>query len=222
MAHSSRPQAILFDVDGVLIDSLTVKGEAFADVFDDIPDSRQTVVDFHLAHGGVTRSVKIANLHQQLLGIAPDSQDLDVRVRRFAERVRQRVIDAPEVPGARAALERWSERCPLHAVSATPNDEVFEILAARGVAGFFMSIHGWPPAKGDIVVSVLEQNTYEPRQTILVGDSHEDLTAALHAGAQFVHFQAPGAPSLEGTHQVISRHTQLDRAIEQALHRPSV
>lgn len=215
MSQHSWPQALLFDVDGVLIDSLDVKGEAFADVFSDVPDSRDTVVAFHRTHGGVTRSIKIGLLYERLMGEAPAEVELETRVRSFGEAVRQRVIDAPEIEGAHAALERWSQRCPLHAVSATPSEELTVILKARGLAAFFTGIHGWPPAKADAVRALLSQYGYEPEWTVLVGDSHEDFAAAQKSGVRFVHLVAPGASAFEGPHPTIAQHIELDCAIAQ-------
>ena len=49
-AQAGMPEAIFFDVDWVLIESLSVKGEAFALVFKDFPDDCDSIIDYHLAH----------------------------------------------------------------------------------------------------------------------------------------------------------------------------
>lgn len=211
------PDALFFDVDGVLIDSLLVKGEALADTFDDFPNSRQIVVDFHLVNGGVTRSKKIAALYRLLAGVEAPRQELDSRIARFADAARDRVVAADEITGAESAVRRWTTRCPLHAVSATPDDELKRILSSRGIRPYFRSIHGWPPAKDETIAGLLGWHGYSPNLCVLIGDSKEDLLASQRTGVRFVHVSAADTKALPGNHPTISDLQVLDSAIMRAL-----
>jgi beta-phosphoglucomutase-like phosphatase (HAD superfamily) len=55
MPKLNQPEAIFFDVDGVLIDSLAIKGDSFSRAFNDYPEAREEIIAFHLSHGGVTK-----------------------------------------------------------------------------------------------------------------------------------------------------------------------
>ena len=185
-AQAGLPEAIFFDVDGVLIESLSVKGEAFALVFRDFPDDRDSIIDYHLAHGGVNRVEKIREIFVELTDRQPTDGELVERVHAFSESVVEQVIAAPEIAGAGMALEFWSARVPLHAVSATPLDELLVIFDRRDMSQYFASIHGWPPKKTELLPELVRDLGYAPRGCVMVGDSAEDEAAAHAAGTLFI------------------------------------
>ena len=52
-------KAILFDFDGVLVESVDIKTKAFAKLFENEgPEIVNKVVEYHLANGGVSRFKK--------------------------------------------------------------------------------------------------------------------------------------------------------------------
>lgn len=211
------PDAIFFDVDGVLIDSMGVKGEAFAAAFDDRADLHDEIIAFHHARGGVTRSQKIAGIFELAFGRAPTSQELDARVAAFSDAVLQQVIVAPEIPGATRAVRRWADRAPLHAVSATPAAELVHVFAERGMTPSFTSVTGWPPHKSEIVASIIAQHGYRPGHCVLIGDSREDLASARACGVHFVQVSGSAASDLPESTVTVRDLTTLDDAVEQAL-----
>jgi len=213
----SRPEAIFFDVDGVLIDSLAVKGDAFSRAFSDYPEAREEIIAFHLSHGGVTRSDKITLLFRLIVGREPSAQEIADRIRQFSSSVFEGVVAAPEIPGARAALEEWSGKVALHAVSATPTDELRLIFDRRNITKFFTSVHGWPPKKELTVQYILTAYGYDPAACILVGDSREDLHAALAAGVSFIQISPPGESKFDESDVVIGDLRGLTAAVEVAM-----
>ena len=84
------------------------------------------------------------------------------------------------------ALEFWSARVPLHAVSATPLDELLVIFDRRGMSQYFASIHGWPPKKTELLPELVRDLGYAPQACVMVGDSAEDEAAAHAAGTLFI------------------------------------
>jgi HAD superfamily hydrolase (TIGR01549 family) len=211
------PQAIFFDVDGVLIDSLDIKGEAFARAFGEFPERHAEIVAIHLVHGGVTRSEKLELIFRTVFGRAPTTDELDARVEVFAATVVDAVIAAPEIRGASQALAQWSACAPLHAVSATPTEELAHILEQRGLTDFFTSVSGWPPRKPEAVRVLLVEHGYEPSRCILVGDSREDLEAAKSAGVRFVQVCRSVEMDFAESDRVIRDLIGLSDAIESVL-----
>lgn len=178
--------AIFFDVDGVLIDSMGVKGEAFADTFPEKPHMRGAILNHHAAQGGVNRIRKLADLHIVVFGREASPTELEERIRSYELHVEARVVAAQEMPGAGEALAFWSERVPMHAVSASPGAELHRILAKRGIASFFKTISGYPPEKHVLISNVLTTDGLDAKRCVLVGDSRQDLAAANRTGLRFV------------------------------------
>ena len=176
--------AVFFDVDGVLIDSLTAKGEAFANLFP--AQYRQDVMDFHSANGGLNRVEKIARISCEIVGVDLSDNELNTLVDTFSSVVRERVFAADEIPGATPALAAVSKRVPIHAVSAVPTSEVVDVLQHHNMLHFFTSVHGGPNPKDATIVSLTQQYRYDASQCLFVGDSLHDRDAALEAGIPFI------------------------------------
>ena len=211
------PNAIFFDVDGVLIDSVDVKGKALVEIFADFPNSAEDVLRFHRAHGGLTREIKI----RQILGVlgnrSPSDSEVSDRVGQFAEIVVQRVIEAAEIPGTYEFLRKWSKRCRLYAVSATPDEELKRIMAARGLLPFFRSVKGWPPEKSGLISQEIASRGFEPSQCILVGDSDEDYRAALRASVRFTFFGPAEPDDKEASTPRITNWSDFDKVLHEIL-----
>lgn len=176
--------AVFFDVDGVLIDSLTAKGEAFANLFP--AQYRQQVMDFHLVNGGLNRVEKIERISREIVGVDLSDNEVSALVDAFSSAVRERVLTADEIPGATPALAAVSKWVPIHAVSAVPTSEVVDVLKHHNMLHFFTSVHGAPTPKAAIIVSLTQQHNYLPSQSLFVGDSLHDRDAALEAGIRFI------------------------------------
>ena len=198
------PAAVFLDVDGVLIDSVNVKGDVFVEIFADFPNSAEQVFAFHRAHGGLTRGAKIRQILKLLGDASPSETEVSDRVSHFATLVVERVVQAPEIPGARTFLQEWSNRCPLYAVSATPDEELQRIMGARGLMPFFRKVRGWPPEKSGLISQEIASGGFEPSRCILVGDSNEDYQAAKRASVPFIFF---GTPTPGDQHSSVPRIT---------------
>lgn len=217
MSVIAGPDAIFFDVDGVLIDSMSVKGEAFAGAFADYPEERPRIMDFHHRHGGVTRSEKLRQLFTMVLHREPSDAELADRVAAFGDAVRDAVIAAPEIPGANAAVERWGSTTDLHAISATPDDELQVIFAARGLTGHFKSVQGWPPMKAQYLAAVIDDRGYQRDRCIMVGDSSEDLRAALEVGVPFIQVLGPSGDEFPEADACVADLRAFDDAVRTVL-----
>jgi len=211
MIHSEA--AIFFDVDGVLIDSVSAKGEVFIDLFAEYPQHRDAILDLHERNSGMTRGRKFELIHSEILGVplAVDrAQELSAA---FAERVVRRVIASPEIPGASAALAALSPLYPLHAISAVPQRELEGVLESRAILRFFLSVHGVPPDKYVTVQDLIARNGYFPGSCIFVGDSEHDFIAAQYNSVPFIHVRAKGVASLPGTTRTVPDLIGLDSVI---------
>jgi len=207
--------AIFFDVDGVLIDSLQAKADAFADLFP--ATMKDSVRDFHFAHGGMNRTEKIARISTEIAGKPLTDSEVQELVTQFAFSVRDRVVGAAEIPGAARALKELSIDYPLHAVSAVPHDELAFVLEARGLIGYFDSIHGVPPSKSVVLGSLLEEHGYESRECLFVGDSIHDQEAAEHCGIPFIYIRSSGQPDLPGAVAVLPDLQDLHSSVQALL-----
>ncbi len=180
-------RAILFDFDGVLVESVDIKTKAFADLFEhEGHEIVEKVVEYHLANGGISRYKKFDHIYKNFL-----EQDINDDIKeklgqQFSELVVQNVIDAPWVVGAESFLEDFYQKIDLYIVSGTPENELIEIINKRNIKKYFKGTYGSPETKGYLIKQILSSNGYTKEEVIFVGDAITDLNGAFEADVPFV------------------------------------
>ncbi len=181
-------QAIFFDFDGVILDSVHVKTRTFAAMFCQYgPEVEQAVVDYHLAHGGVSRFKKFEHYYNNILGKPVTPKELQTLGEQFSSLALQGVLDSPYIPGALETLRALKEHgIPCFVASGTPDDEIKLIVEKKDLSQYFLEVHGSPRKKEEIVQDVLERYGYDPGQCLFIGDAMTDYEAAQKCRTQFL------------------------------------
>lgn len=183
----SACRAIFWDFDGVIKESVEVKAEAFARLFEAHGAAVQDRVRrHHRAHGGMTRRDKIRHYFTAFVGRPVDEARLDEACDRFGRLTRRAVVDSPWVAGVRECLEALRGVVPSFIVSATPQADLDWIADRLGIGGLFRSVCGAPPAKADILRALLDRTGLPPDGCLMIGDALEDYHAARAAGVGFL------------------------------------
>lgn len=176
-----------FDFDGVLADSVAVKTVAFGRLFEEFgTDIRDRVVAHHLENGGMSRFDKFHHYYSEFLGRELDDEGMKLLCERFSALVVDEVVRSAEIPGANSFVSEAAEIAPCYIVSATPEDEIREIVKRRGLDRFFAGICGSPTKKSEHVAAILEECSADPARCVFFGDAMSDLQAAESCGVPFV------------------------------------
>ena len=100
-------KTIIFDFDGVILESLDVKTEAFKKLYQPYGLSISTkVVENHLVNGGISRYEKIKFYHKQFLGKDLDDEKVQKIAQKFSEIVLDKIIKVSFVDGAKYFIEK--------------------------------------------------------------------------------------------------------------------
>lgn len=180
--------ALILDFDGVLVESLDIKSDAFAALYAQYgPQISAAARAYHLANLGVSRFDKFRHYETRLLGRpAPDAAVLEALNRRFSALVETAVAAAAMVAGAQALLDAQLGKLPMFVVSATPQDELRRIVAQRGLERYFQAVHGTPGDKTRHVGAILARHGFPPARTLMVGDAVADYLGAQANGTGFL------------------------------------
>jgi phosphoglycolate phosphatase len=182
-----RPAALLLDFDGVIVDSVALKTQAFLDIYHDATAVQiGRILAHQRAHGGVTRRLKFDWFEREVFGRRPTAEDLDRLAADYAARVYEGVLGCGLIPGARDFLEAVHARCDLHVVSGTPQGELADIVARRGLARYFRSVTGAPMTKLEAFASIVAANGYDTSRVVAIGDATTEFDAANALGIAFL------------------------------------
>jgi HAD superfamily hydrolase (TIGR01549 family) len=183
----TRFDAIVFDFDGVLVESVEVKTRAFAALYGPYGAGIvEQVVAFHQENGGMSRHRKFRYFHETLLGLPLSSAEEERLAAEFSALVEESVVAAPWVAGAHEFLLMHHASLPLFVASGTPDKELKRILQKRRMSPYFRAVFGSPANKGDILRGILEDGGYQPEKVLMVGDSLLDIEGAREAGTCFL------------------------------------
>jgi|OM-RGC.v1.014666558 Predicted phosphatases len=180
-------KAIIFDFDGVIVESLEVKTDAFVELYSPYGKNiTRKVVKYHQDNGGVSRFEKIRYFHKEFLNITLNQQDINVLANKFSNLVKARVINVPYVSGVIDFIKQNVEIYNLFISTATPYDEIKYIIRKRGLDSYFIDVFGSPDLKINHIKQIIFKHNLKPNEIMFFGDSETDLYAAEKVGTHFI------------------------------------
>lgn len=179
-------RAVIFDLDGVIIESAEIKTRAFEVLFAGYPDKLPEIISYHQKNAGISRYLKFRYFYERVLGQELSGQEEAQLGRRFSQVALKEILEAPFVPGAIEFLSQNRNRYCLFVASGTPDGELQDILEHRQLSQFFLEAHGAPREKADIVEDILDRYSFQREEVVFVGDAESDRAAAERAGIPFI------------------------------------
>jgi|TARA_Y100000310_G_scaffold36997_1_gene34777 HAD superfamily hydrolase (TIGR01549 family) len=198
-------KAIIFDFDGVIVESVNIKSTAFSEMYKAHGrDVVEKVLAHHLLNGGISRFEKFRFYHKQYLGVSLTKSELAKIANQFSNLVVDKVISAPYVPGAYEFLSEYNNIYDFYISTGTPDAEIIRILKAKQIEVFFKGVYGSPEKKSEHVRRILSNGEYQKNEVIFVGDSVTDREAARNNNIPFIARVAGGNGKLETEKLTIS------------------
>ena len=173
-------KTILWDFDGVILDSMTVRDWGFKDIFKDF--SKEQVIkllEYHHANGGLSRYVKIRYFYENILGKLISEERVLEYAEAFSVLMKQELTNTDNlIVDAVSFIRENSRKFSFHIVSGSDQAELRFLCKELGLESYFISIHGSPTPKNQLVKTLLEEYGYDNKSTCLIGDSINDFEAA--------------------------------------------
>jgi HAD superfamily hydrolase (TIGR01509 family) len=209
--------AVIFDMDGLLIDS--------EQVWDDVRE-RLAREGGGRWHDGAQREMmgmsapEWSRYMHEVIGLPGTPAEInDEVVRRMQERYREAL---PLIPGAVEAVRRLAERWPLGLASSSNRPLIAQALATAGLAALFdVVVSSEEVARGkpapDVYLEAARRMGVEAGRAAAAEDSHNGILAARAAGMRVVavpnpHFP-PGAEALAAADVVLGSIAELAPAV---------
>ena len=210
--------ALIFDFDGVIVESNLIKSQAMARIFAADPCHASEILALNERLAGMSRTVKFEEIYKTILNRSVTPEKLKAHAEEFRDLVFDAVVSCPWVPGAIEFLRKHAGKRPIFLLSGTPDGELQEVVDARDIRGLFFEVYGSPPTKPETVRNILAKHGLASHDVVLIGDAPLDQQAAVATEVGFVGRLPSGEPSpfLPGTH-TIPDLTQLEVALADAV-----
>ena len=215
-------KAVAFDFDGVILESADIKTDAMKTLFAGHGAHLAEIVALHERHAGISRYVKFDMIYRDILRAPLPPAVRQELGRKFSALVLEKVLACPFVPGAREFLKARHRSLPLFVASGTPDCELAEIVAGRGLARYFKGVYGSPRGKAEIIRAILADLGLAARDLAFVGDGLSDFEAARSVAVTFVGRVRDGdASTFPASTAVVQDLTGLDRALDRVRSLPT-
>ncbi len=186
-------KTLVFDCDGVVLDSNKIKTEAFYQAALPYGEAAaQALVHYHVAHGGVSRYKKFDHFLNVLVpeyAHATDGPGLDALLTAYAAGVQEGLLQCQVAEGL-DELRTATPNSRWLIVSGGDQTELRRVFKLRDLDRFFDGgIFGSPDTKDEILAREIEDNNIV-QPAVFFGDSKYDYQAAENAGLNFIFISA--------------------------------
>jgi phosphoglycolate phosphatase-like HAD superfamily hydrolase len=186
MIDLTHYKSLVFDCDGVLLNSNKIKTQAFyevASVYGHLV--AEELKDYHLKNGGISRYAKFEYLITDILNAKLEQHVMHSLLNDFSHKVKQALITC-EVAKGLETLRHKTKLANWLIVSGGDQSELREVFAKRRLDKYFDGgIFGSPDIKDAILKRELNRkNIIKP--AIFIGDSKYDYEVAQLSGLDFI------------------------------------
>lgn len=182
----TRLRAVVFDFDGVIVESEAAKDAAFLELFGRWPEHRQAMLSYHREHRSLPRRRKLEELARRL-GRIGDEGYLERLGCELSLLMLERVAACPLVPGARPLLAELAPVVHVAVASVTPERDLLELLRRLGLSKLVAAAYGDPPTpKAEAVRMTVMRAGGDPAAVLMIGDAPSDREVARSCGVRFI------------------------------------
>ncbi|HLR90972.1 MAG TPA: HAD hydrolase-like protein [Balneolaceae bacterium] len=184
---TTHTKGFIFDFDGVILDSATIKTEAFLELFSQYPEHLPAIESYHIKHQGITRFKKFEWIYRDLLSSEYTEEVAEELSERFSDIVLGKMRAADYLPGVMELLSYLREHdIPAFISSGTPDEELQEIIGQRDLQAFFHTVYGSDRTKAEAIDLIKEDFGFKSGELIFIGDAITDYEAANSRGVPFI------------------------------------
>lgn len=172
--------SIIFDFDGVILDSIHIRTDAFIYALREYPDSLiDQLIAYHLHNGGLSRFHKFQYFFDHILHQPLSEQKMQQLLSDFSSYVKANIINPNFIikDTYDFILKNYTKQ-QFFIASGSEQNELRYICQELKIDHFFIGIFGSPIHKNQIVANIIQNYLLLAEETALIGDSINDLEAA--------------------------------------------
>ena len=184
-------KSLIFDCDGVILNSNQVKTRAFREVFKKYnKNAVDEFIKYHTNNGGVSRYTKIENFLKDILPKYDENRDFNedefiMLLQSYSNKCKESLLKC-EVTKDLSILRKITGNIPWLIISGGDQFELREIFSKKGLTSFFNGgIFGSPEKKFEIIKREIANGIIQ-FPSLMLGDSKLDHIAAKSSNIDFL------------------------------------
>ena len=185
MRRFSEYDLLIFDCDGVVIDSNELKIEAMGNALNEYDINESKLCLNYFRHNfGKSRFHHVEIFVNDYLSVPEDEREKIVEkiLGNYSTQCRELYIRANLTEGIIELLKRVEASCFI--ASGSEQNELREVFKKRKLDTYFNDIFGSPTKKSKIVANILSKTNYQ--KAVMIGDAVSDFEAAKNNEIDFI------------------------------------
>ena len=181
MRHFYDYDVYVFDCDGVLLDSNSMKIDAMAQALsalDGVAGGTEGCLEFFKNNFGLSREHHIDRFFADYIKLEEAVEEKPLKqalLSNYTQCVEERYYDAPLLPMVETILPKINGACFV--ASGTEAGQLTRVLEATGLCTYFLAIFGAPDRKHEVLAR-LKTEFDNKSHFVMVGDAAADYQAA--------------------------------------------
>ncbi len=189
MLNLRKYKSLIFDCDGVILNSNKIKSNCFRKIFEPYnKEATEEFISYHESHGGISRYIKIRYFLEKILPKYSDNcfkEDYEILINQYGEYCKSSLLDA-EVSKGIPELRLYTKKQKWLIVSGSDQEELKDVFKYKNIDKFFDGgIFGSPDKKTDILEREIKNNSIL-LPGLFFGDSWLDHIAAKENNLDFL------------------------------------
>tara|TARA_B100001057_G_scaffold498105_1_gene604121 strand:- start:3532 stop:4182 length:651 start_codon:yes stop_codon:yes gene_type:complete len=174
---------IVFDFDGVIINSHKIKTEAFFDVFRCYGKHIGLKAKlFHLNNIGRSRYFKFKFILKNYVKKKINKRELNQLDKNFDDIIKKKLSNLSPSKNLLKFLSKYKETHELYISTGTPQKKIIEILKVKNLIRYFDRVYGSPKTKFEHIKLIKKKKS----SLVFIGDSYEDYLVSKKMKVNFV------------------------------------
>ena len=180
-------KVLLWDFDGVIMDSNPVRTYGFEEVLKGYPaEQLNELITYHKQNGGLPRYDKFRYFFEKIRDEQVSDAEIARLSARFSEIMLNKLMDRSLlIPDSVNFIKANYKKFIMHIVSGSDQTELRKVCDYLDLTQYFVSIVGSPVLKPVLTKQILKTYNYNKYEVAFIGDSVNDYAAAVENGIDF-------------------------------------
>ena len=208
-------KALVFDFDGVILDSNNIKDETFFILYKKYGKKFSNyVLNHHKKNRGISRFNKFKIYHKILFGNSITKNEIERLNQSMKSIIINKMIKAKYIYGVKNFLKNNYRIYDFFIISASPEKELKEICDKKKISNYFIEIYGSPDNKFKNLNKLISTYKYKRKEILYLGDSVTDYIFAQKSNISYINVRKKSSNSVTKECLSIDSFLSFNRILE--------